>query len=158
MEVLDLYDINGNLLGKTINRGEKPSENEYIKLAIVYIKCGDYYLLQKCSDQKGGQFAVTGGHVSSGNSSKDQAVIEVQEELGLNINSEKLKFLGNIYKKHAIFDVYLYEDAKLKDFKFELQDEEVESVNWLTKTEIEHLIDEGLVRESSCEHYNKFVR
>ena len=43
MEKLDLYDIDGNLLGKTIFRGEKPNEGEFIKLAVVYIKSGDKF-------------------------------------------------------------------------------------------------------------------
>lgn len=158
MEKLDLYDINGNKLGKTIVRGQKPDKNEYIKLTVIYIKSGDRFLFQKCSSQKDGKFAVTGGHVSSGNSSETQACIEIKEELGLNIDIRKLKFLGNIYKSSAIFDIYLYEDKNLKEFNFQLQTEEVESVHWLTKSEIEELIEKGLVRESSCQHYNKFIK
>lgn len=158
METLDLYNVNGQKLGKTVIRGEKLNENEYIKLAVLYIKSGDYYLIQKCSKEKGGVFAVTGGHVSSGNSSEIQACIEAKEEIGIDIDTDKLKFLGNIYRKNAIFDVYLYDDKDLINFDFELQDEEVESVHWFTKSEIEDLIDKNLVRESSCQHYNKFIR
>lgn len=158
MEILDLYNKNGEKLNKTIIRGEKIDENEYIKLTVVYIKCGDYYLIQKCSKEKGGVYAFTGGHVSSGNSSLVQACIEVKEELGLDLDAKKLKFLGNIYRKSAIFDIYLYEDNNLKTYDFKLQTQEVESVHWLTKTEIEELIDKGLVRESSCQHYSKFIK
>ncbi len=158
MELLDLYDINGNKLGKTILRGEKPNENEFIKLVVVYIKSEEYFLFQKCSSQKGGEFAVTGGHVSSGNNSKGQACIEIEEELGLTIDENRLKFLGNIFRGNAIFDVYLYEDESLKNFDFKLQKEEVEDVLWLSKPEIEDLINRGLVRQSSCQHYNKFIK
>ncbi len=158
MEKLDLYDINGNKLEKTIFRGNKPELDEYIKLTVIYIKSEDYYLLQKCSIEKGGEYAVTGGHMSAGNTSKEQAYIEIKEELGLSIDTAKLQFLGNIVKGQAIFDVYLYEDANLKDFKFKLQKEEVELVHWLTKSQIEELINKGLVRKSSCLHYNKFIK
>ena len=158
MEILDLYDINGNKLNKTIVRGNKPSEGEFIKLTIVYLKSQDKYLVQQCSVEKGGEYAITGGHVTSGISSKDQAIVECQEELGITLDISKLSYLGNIIKKSAIFDVYLYEDDSLINFNFTLQPEEVESVHWLTKSEFENLIQLGVVRPSSCEHYNKFIR
>ncbi len=158
VEKLDLYDIDGNKLGKTIFRGEKPAESEFIKLVVVYIKSGDKYLFQKCSKEKGGEFAVTGGHVSAGNTSEKQGQVEIQEELGVIIDVAKLKKLGNICRKNAIFDVYLYEDESFKNIEFKLQEEEVECVYWLTKSEIETLIDKGLVRASSCQHYDKFIR
>lgn len=158
MEKLDLYDKDGNLLGKTIFRGEKPNEGEFIKLAVVYLKSGNKFLMQKCSVAKGGEYAITGGHVSAGNTSKMQAVVEVGEELGFDIDEQKLQFVGNIFKGKAIFDVYLYEDEKLANLTFTLQEEEVEAVCWLTKEEIEDLIDQGVVRESSRQHYEKFFK
>ena len=97
MEELNLYDDSSQPLNKTIIRGDKnfqPHEN--IKLTIIYLKCKDKYLVQKCSKEKGGEFAITGGHVSVGNTSQTQAVIEVQEELGICIDAQKLRFLGNI--------------------------------------------------------------
>ena len=158
MEKLDLYTKDGTLTGKVINRGEKPQNGEYIKLCVVYLKCQNKFLMQKCSVQKGGEYAITGGHVSSGNTSISQAVIEVKEELGFDIDISKLQFLGNIYRPTAIFDVFLYEDSNLQNLEITLQEEEVESVSWLTKSEIDNLISLGLVRPSSCEHYTKFIK
>jgi len=158
MEKLDLYDSNGNKLNKTIIRGQKPNVGEFIKLVVVYLKSKERFLFQKCSIEKGGQYAVTGGHISAGNSSLQQAQIEIREELGLEIDPSRLNFLGNINRASAIFDVYLYEDDSLIDFKFSLQTEEVEDIYWLTKAEIEDLISQGVVRESSCQHYDKLVK
>jgi len=160
MEKLDIYDINGNRTGKTIIRGDKNfADGEYIKLAVIYFKANNKYLLQKCSKEKGGEYAVTGGHVPCGYTSFQQAIIEVKEELGLEIDSNKLKFLGTHIKgAHAMFDVYLYEDDSIFDFNFVLQEEEVESVCWLTKEEIQNLINKNLLRASSTEHYNKFIK
>ena len=158
MEKLDTYTQDGKLTGNVINRGEKPLEGEFIKLCVVYLKSGDKFLMQKCSHQKGGEYAITGGHVSSGNSSQTQAVIEVKEELGIDIDKTKLEFLGNIFRPSAMFDVFLYNDPNLQNAKFELQAEEVENVFWLTKPEIDSLIENGVVRASSCEHYKKFIK
>ena len=115
-------------------------------------------MFQKCSEEKGGEYAVTGGHVSAGNTSEEQAAIEIKEELGINIDKTKFTFVGSLFSGKAIFDVYIYEDDALLDFNFELQVEEVANVYWLEKSEIETLINNGVVRESTCLHYNKFIK
>lgn len=158
MEKLDIYNIDGIKTGKIINRGENPLEGEYIKLAIVYLKSGDKYLVQKCSQQKGGDYAITGGHVTSGNTVKEQCVIEVKEELGLDIIKNNLLYLGTIVKGKGLFDCYLYEDINLQNKKMTFQVEEVETAYWLTKAQIDKLIEQNLFRKSSCEHYQKFIK
>ena len=159
MEILDLYDIDGNKLDKTIVRGkEKPALGEYIKLCVVYIKCGDKFLYQKCSEQKGGEYAVTGGHVPSGFTSLDQMVVELQEEVGLIVDKDRLELVGSMVRDTALFDIYYYRDDTLESYNFTLQESEVDSVHWFTKADIEGLIAKGLVRKSSCVHYEKFIK
>ena len=160
MELLDLYNIQGEKLGKTIERGNKPNDNEYIKLATVWIKNDIRFLIQKCSEEKGGEYAVTGGHVTAGNTSLQQAIIESKEELDIELNTNDLEFLGSIYRGKAIFDVYLYEDEdyKLSEHKFNLQKSEVEDICWLSKNDIEDLIIKNEFRESSAEQYFKFIK
>ena len=158
MEKLDIYTIDGIKTQKVVERGSVLVDGEYIKLAVVYLKCGDKFLVQKCSSQKGGEYAITGGHTTSGNTSKQQAQIEVKEELGVDIDIQKLEYVGNIIRGHAIFDVFVYEDENLEKQDFVLQTEEVENVFWLEKHQIENLIKQKLMRESSCEHYAKFIR
>ena len=114
-------------------------------------------MVQKCSKEKGGQFAITGGHLSVENTSQTRAIIEVQEELGLCIDEQKLKFLGNIYRPNAIFDIYLYEDESLENMPLTLQKSEVEDALWLTKQQILDLIKANEVRQSSKEHFLKFI-
>ena len=159
MEILDLYDINGDKLDKTIIRGkQKPADGEYIKLCVVYIKCGDKFLYQKCSEQKGGEYAVTGGHVPSGFTSLEQMVVELQEEVGLTVDKEKLEFVASMVRDTAMFDIYYYRDDTLADYTFTLQESEVDSVHWFTREEIENLIAKSLVRKSSAVHYERFIK
>ena len=160
MEKLDLYNIQGEKLNKTINRGEKPNEGEFIKLSVIWIKSDIRYLIQVCSEEKGGEYAVTGGHVSAGNTSRKQAIVEAEEELGIILKEEDLEFLDSVYRNHAIFDVYLYEDEDytLSNKKFDLQKSEVEEICWLSKNDIEDLIIKGMFRESSAEQYFKFIK
>jgi len=159
MEILDLYDSNNQKLNKTIVRGDKNLlPNEHIKLVTVWLKCGEKYLIQKCSEQKGSEFAVTGGHVQAGKSSREQAVLELEEELGLKVNIDDLKLLGSIVEQYAIYDVYLLEKDDLCNSKFTLQEEEVESVNWLSLSQIQSLIDQNNFRKSSKKQFEMFIK
>ena len=159
MELLGLFDNNGNYLNKSIVRGDKNfNDGENIKLVTIWIENNGKYLIQKCSKEKGGEYAVTGGHVTFGNSSPEQAVIEIKEELDLDIKMGNLTFCGNIYKPHAIFDVYILNNFYFDIDKCKLQESEVESIQWLTKSEIEQLIENNAFRKSSEMQYHKFIK
>lgn len=161
MEILDVYDIYGNKLNKTVERNNKTlKEGEFVKVAAVWIKSGIRYLIQLTSETKGSEYAVTGGHVPTGCDSRSQAIVECKEELGIDLDNNKLSYLGNIYLKRAILEVYLYEDedTDLENFEFTLQDEEVAEVLWVTKDEIEDMILKGIFRDSSSQQYMKYIK
>jgi len=158
MELLDLYDDNGNKLNKTVERGKQYKEGR-IMLSIVFIKnSNDEYLIQKTSKEKGLENASTGGHVNAGESSLTCIIRELEEELGLQITKEDLHFLGLEPRTKApvIFAVYtLIKDINIEDLK--LQEEEVESVSWLTKGEILKLIKEKKFKESHGDIFKKYI-
>jgi len=159
MELLGLYDNDGRFLNKSIVRGNKNyNDGENIKLVTVWIECKGKYLIQKCSKEKGGEYAVSGGHVTFGNTSEEQAVLEIKEELDIDIDLKDLHFCGNIYRPHAIFDVYMIKDDDFDMNDCKLQESEVESVYWMTKGQIEKLIKNNEMRKSSEEQFVKFIK
>lgn len=99
MEKRDLYDINRNLIGKSIFKNEPISENTYIMMVVIFIQNdNNKFLIQKRSIDKGGKWATTGGHPKSGESSLEEIISEVKEELGiilfyLNKLMEKIQFV-----------------------------------------------------------------
>ena len=70
MELLDVYNENGDTTGRTIIRGDKSSklnDNEHIAVCVIYIENSKgEFLIQKTSLEKGGNYSSTGGHVSHG--------------------------------------------------------------------------------------------
>lgn len=159
MEILDIYDKLGNRTNKTTPRGNKNlQDDEYIKIVVIWIKCQGKWLIQKCSEETGGEYAVTGGHVPSGYTAENQAKIEIMEELNLKIDENRLAYLGTITRGHALFDCYLYEDNTIHNYPFVLQEEEVESIHWLNNEEIDQLIEQGLLRQSSQAQYEKYIK
>ena len=159
MEILDLYDKNGNLLNKTVERGCKNlGDNEFIKVVTVWLECKGKYLIQKTAKEKSGEYAVTGGHVQSGKNSLEQACLELQEELGLTVAAKQLKFLENVYGNHVIFDVYWFSNNQLDKTNFVLQTEEVAAVLWFDSDEIKQLISQGKVRPSTIVQFEQLMQ
>lgn len=163
MELLDVYDINRNKLNKTIVRGETWLEDgEFVLITTIWIRSGIRFLIQHTSKQKGSEYAVTGGCVSAGNTSREQIKIECQEELGYTLKDDKLSLLGSLTLPdlRAIMDVYIYEDedVDLEEEKYILQESEVESISWLSKNEIEDLILKDNFRPSSATQYMQLIR
>ena len=160
MEVLDLYDDNGNKLNEEIIRGNKPELGKNIMLSIVFIKDKNgKYLVQKTSKEKGGKFATTGGHVIKGETGIITIIREIKEELGLNIKKEELVFINKLKypTKQCIFNIYaLNIDSSIMD-NIELQESEVESVVLMDKKEIMKEIAKGNFLESHAYIFEKNI-
>ena len=90
-ELWDVYDKNRNLTGKTIARGEYMTEDEYHLVVQVWIKNDENkWLISKRAATKSQalKWEPTGGSVLAGEGSKDGALREVKEELGISLNPE----------------------------------------------------------------------
>lgn len=159
MEKRDLYDINRNLTGETICKGEKIPTNQYIVVVLSFIQNsnGDF-LIQKRSPKKNGKYASTGGHVKSGESSIQGIITEINEELGLKVlpNEPELIYSGREDHEQVFFDVYYIK----KDFDITtltLQKEEVDFVQWNTINEILNLINNNLFFVNHAEEFFRMI-
>ena len=164
MEYLNVYDNNKNKLDKKIVRGDKLSNDEHILVAVIFIKNKDNkYLIQKTSLEKSGLYSTTGGHVLYNEDSKTSIIREVKEELGIDITNDDIKYIGSILFGVPFGDIYYLEkDIDIDSVK--LQKEEVSSVSYMTKEEIDDLIKKekitkshGLMFKYLCEKMNKKI-
>jgi 8-oxo-dGTP pyrophosphatase MutT (NUDIX family) len=158
MELLDVYDSNGKVTGRVIQRGDKSvilSNGEHIGVAIIYIENDDNkFLIQKTSKEKGGQYSSTGGHIDHGEDAYTTIIREVKEELGIDISKDDVIDLGFIVDGFILrFTFYLRKNVNLNDVV--LQSEEVESVSYKSADEIRELLDNGLMHEG---HYKVLRR
>lgn len=158
MELLDLYDDKGKKLNKTVERGQKFDKGN-IMLSIAFIKNSDNkYLIQKTSKEKGAKYSSTGGHVTHEENGLTTIIREIKEELGLNINTNELEFISLV--KHptgpCLINLYLLEkDIYIE--KLKLQEEEVESVSWLTEEKILSLIKENRFLKSHGYLFENYI-
>ena len=89
-EYTDLYDENKNLTGEKLFRkkGTKlivpKGRYSVVVLAFIENSKGEF-LFQMTSKRKKNVWATTGGHVKSGQTSKEAIIEEIKEELGIDI-------------------------------------------------------------------------
>lgn len=151
MELLDIYDDNGELTGRTVVRGDKTvqlSDNEHIAVGVIYIENSNgEFLMQKTSKEKGGEYSSTGGHICSGETPLESIRREVEEEIGINIDNEDVIELGYLlYDKPLRYMFYLKKDIDINDVS--VQVEEVDFVKYMTVDEILKLIENEEITKS----------
>lgn len=159
MEKRDLYDINRNLTGETIYKGDSIPDGKFILVVLSFIQNSKgEFLIQKRSVQKGGKYASTGGHAKTGETSIQAMMTEINEEIGLKVNEDELNLVysGRDDIDKVFFDIYYIK----KDFSTDiltLQEEEVESVKWLSIDKIKHLISTNEFLDNHVEEFYRIL-
>ena len=144
MEFFDLYDVNRNKTGQTLQRGTKVPEGCYRLVVHVCIFGSDgRMLIQKRLPNKSGwsgMWDVTaGGSAQAGDSSQQAASRELLEEVGINYSLEGMRPAMTIYFDGGFNDIYTV-NMDVDIDKLSLQPTEVEQVRWATEEEILELL------------------
>lgn len=139
MELWDILDEDGNLTGRSIERGQPLGEGEYHLVVNIWIKNSkDEYLIQKRSEKVErwpGIWATTGGSAIKGENSLDAALREVKEELGISLKPSMLEKVTQVKRKNVLSDLWLVcQDIALEDVR--MQKEEVSAVRYASLPEI----------------------
>ena len=157
-EYTDLYDENKNLTGEKLFRekGTKlivpKGRYSVVVLAFIENSKGEF-LFQMTSKRKKNVWATTGGHVKSGQTSKEAIIEEIKEELGIDINEDEVKLFKTYKYDDAFKDVfYIKKDIDINSLTYEK--DEVEYVKYLTKDEILDLINnDGNIRKTNIDAF-----
>lgn len=157
-EYTDLYDENKNLTGEKLFRekGTKlivpKGRYSIVVLAFIENPKGEF-LFQMTSKRKKNVWATTGGHVKSGQTSKEAIIEEIKEELGIDINEDEVKLFKTYKYDDAFKDVfYIKKDIDINSLTY--QEDEVEYVKYLTKDEILDLINnDGNIRKTNIDAF-----
>lgn len=157
-EFMDLYDENKNLTGEKKFREKggklKVPKGRYTIVVLAFIENSNgEFLFQMTSKRKNNVWATTGGHVKSGQTSKDAIIEEIKEELGIEINSKEIKLFKTYRYENAFKDVfYIKKDIDINTLHYE--EDEVEYVKYLTKEEILDLINnDGNIRKTNIDAF-----
>ena len=147
MELWDIYDGNREKTGGTHERGKPMSEGDYhIVIHVWIVNDSGQYLIQKRQPWKEGwpnmwDSAVAGSAVR-GDSSRDAAIRETKEELGIDLDMSKGEILFTIKAPNRFDDVWLVrQNVNIEDLK--LQYEEVADAKWASEKEIKQMVHDG---------------
>ncbi len=166
-ELVDILDSKGNPTGRTALKSESHKKGLFHPTIHVwfYTKNGEVLLQQR------GKTKITfpllwdvsvAGHIGAGETIENAALREVNEEIGIQIQRDKLEKITVLKKKekhdNGIWDreythvfLYLLDENTL----LTKQDSEVEALKWISLKEFETLIeneDENLVPTAKERH------
>ena len=164
-ELVDVLDsVTGKATGEVISKSEAHSKGIWHGAVHIWVinSLGDKILLQKrCALKKlfPNMWDISvGGHISNGEDAYIGALRELNEELGIVLENEKLEFVKCIKEEfvssgiisNEFVTVYkLVKDIEISDIT--LQDEEVSDVMWVNKEDFNKLIDEKKIIDHSEE-------
>lgn len=162
MEIIDLYNNKKQRFNKTMAReAGEPMEGEY-KLSVhtwILNSRGELLIQKRRNDleRNPGKWAFTGGAVDTGENSIEGAIREVQEELNITVEEEKIELLLTFKREHGFVDVFLVKkDFDIEDVK--VQEEEVEKVKWVSLKELNSMLENDEFVKSVKLYYELFIR
>lgn len=147
MELWDIYDIDRNKTGRTIQRGETLAGGDYhlVVHVCIFNAKGQMLIQQRQSFKEGwpNLWDITvGGSAVSGESSQTAAEREVLEELGIRLDLQGVRPHFTIQFGDGFDDIYLIEqEVDLSGLK--LQYEEVQDAKWADREEVLELLKKG---------------
>ena len=136
-EYVDFHDEFKNITNETYleKKGEKaisPQDRYTIVVLAIIENDNKEILVQKTSSRKKGIWALTGGHVKSGETSIQGIQEELHEEMNILVNSKEITLFKTYKYDNAFKDVYyIKKNINLSDIT--LQKDEVEKVEYLSK-------------------------
>ena len=160
-ELLDIYNSRKERTGKIVERKYDGYLNpeEYIISVTCWITNLEGKILltkRKLDKRNGGKWEPTAGLVKTGETSIQAIIRELNEEIGLSIKPEELKYIQEIIEKRpdiSFFrDIYLIKkDIKIEDLRF--KDGEVISAKYVSIEELIEMIDNN----ESFEYLRYFI-
>ncbi|MCB2289396.1 NUDIX domain-containing protein [Clostridium sp. CS001] len=147
MEIWDIYNKYRQNTGRTHERGNPMNEGDYHLVVHVWIvNDRGEFLIQKRQPWKIGwpnMWAESvAGSAIQGDNSKETAIRETKEELGIDLDISKSELLFTVKSSSGFEDIWLVrQNIDIRHLK--LQYEEVADAKWVTLEEIRNMMQTG---------------
>ena len=153
MELWDLYTEERRLTGKTHIRGEELPDGLYHLVVHIWIKNSEvkYLISQRSADRPTLplMWECVGGFVLQGENSRQGAIREVKEEVGVDLTGceggtvfSQVRKTVNGRRFNDILDVWLFNYDGTVDLK-NAETDEVAQSKWLAPSEIREMLENG---------------
>lgn len=154
MEKWDIYDINKELTGQTMDRNDwhmKDGDYHLTVLGVIRRPDGRFLITQRVMTKAWapGWWEVSGGAVMSGETSFQAVVREVREETGIDVSAAPGGFQFSYRRDNPdegdnyFVDIYRF-DMDIKESDVTIQTAEALGFKFATPAEIKALADQGI--------------
>ena len=145
-ELFDIYTRDGRPTGRTAPRGAALDKDDFrLGVHVFLYDAQGRFLVQKRAETKRsrpGQWDITMGHATAGESAIECVLREVREELGLELVLENLvKAYRWLEKGPQMFTDVFFARIEPGSGEISLQKEEVSEIKWLSKAEMLQFIE-----------------
>ena len=153
MELLDVVDENNNLTGRQEDREIVHREGLWHREVAIWIvnEKGEILLQRRAASKKQhpNKWAITAGHIDSGEEPLEVAKRETLEEIGLDLEENEIEFLFIQKSERKFSEVqynrmfnYIYYAKTNKDIsEFTIQEEELSELKYISLKEFEKAIE-----------------
>ncbi|WP_066827723.1 NUDIX hydrolase, partial [Clostridium tepidiprofundi] len=147
MELWDVYDKYRQKTGRRHKRGNPMEEGDYhLVIHVWIINDKGQFLIQKRQPWKDGWPNMwdcsAAGSAILNDTSKEAAIRETKEELGIDLDINKGDILFTVNFSCGFDDIWIVrQNVDINDLK--LQYEEVADVKWASENEIKEMVQEG---------------
>ena len=156
MELVEKFNNKRVKLNKTTERHSKiPGEYEQVVHVWIMNDEGKFLMQKRSLTKKAypGMWSVTGGAVDAGEEPIDAAYRETKEELGIDLNPDKVEYMMSLKRDCIFLDIFLSkENVNIDDLT--IQEEELSDVKWFSKDEIKKFIDDDNMPKSVKKYFD----
>lgn len=159
MELIDVYDENGNLTGEKATIKELHRNGKWHKVVgiIIYDSNNNILMQQRALNEKSdaGKWDITAaGHIDTGENSIHAILRELNEEVGIQLSEKDIDFFlfykkevhnERVNKKH-LEDIYIAKIDNIDISKLKIQKEEVNQIKLFSINEIKDLVYNNKVK------------
>ena len=156
MEMIDVYDVNGNKTGRIVDRETPLGEGEYRMAVGIWVSDAEGNLLiTRRSKEKRfapGKWENSGGHVQAGEAPEDGIIRELREETGVEISPTQIIYLGKAAVSWPYLGLNYGVRLQSRPQEIRLQPGETEAYRWVSHEEFAAMRDAGEFAPSVFEH------
>ena len=158
-ELIDVLDENGVKTGKVLDRGAIHKNGLWHRaIAVAIINGKQEILLQQKAENKeknAGMWDISvAGHISAGQNSKDAALREISEEIGIEISKNELEYIfsyrmnqkvSDEFIENQFYDFYIIKNDNIKIENIKIQESELQDIKFVDLSTLNKMLDEHII-------------